>query len=204
MSDFNPTLALQLAAQCEEDDERSTPRPWRAANGKGSACVRADDPKVACAIYLNVRTVEASNKVAVTGLSTGSQVLYSGISVGEVRAHLGALGAVANRPPGYRGGTIESKTNFFASGVGPVLKAVSIPLHVGRTTSVWQTTISNADGSMVAMVREPEAATSRPGAPSANSPTNSSARLPLARWWSAPPRWCASWWTTPWMPAPPR
>ena len=67
---------------------------------------------------------------------------------------LGAVGAVANRPPGYRGGTIESKTNFFAAGVGPGLKAVSIPLHIGRTTSVWQTTISNADGSMVAMVTQ--------------------------------------------------
>ncbi len=67
---------------------------------------------------------------------------------------LGALGAVANRPPGYRGGTIESKTNFFASGVGPVLSAVCMPLHVGRTTSVWQTTISNADGSIVAMVTQ--------------------------------------------------
>ncbi|HYC46995.1 MAG TPA: PaaI family thioesterase [Burkholderiales bacterium] len=67
---------------------------------------------------------------------------------------LGALGAVANRPKGYRGGTIESKTNFFAAGIGPVLSAVSIPLHVGRTTSVWQTTIKNADGSMVAMVTQ--------------------------------------------------
>lgn len=67
---------------------------------------------------------------------------------------LGAVGAVANRPPGYRGGTIESKTNFFAAGVGPVLTAVSIPLHIGRTTSVWQTTISNGDGAMVAMVTQ--------------------------------------------------
>jgi len=67
---------------------------------------------------------------------------------------LGAVGAVAHRPPGYRGGTIESKTNFFSAGVGPVLSAVSIPLHVGRTTSVWQTTISNADGTMVAMVTQ--------------------------------------------------
>ena len=67
---------------------------------------------------------------------------------------LGAVGAVAHRPPGYRGGTIESKTNFFAAGVGPVLTAVSIPLHVGRTTSVWQTTISNPDGAMVAMVTQ--------------------------------------------------
>ena len=67
---------------------------------------------------------------------------------------LGAVGAVANRPPGYRGGTIESKTNFFAAGAGPILKAVSVPLHVGRTTSVWQTTISNSDGKMVAIVTQ--------------------------------------------------
>ncbi len=71
---------------------------------------------------------------------------------------LGALGATANRPPGYRGGTIESKTNFFASGKGPVLSAVCIPLHVGRTTSVWQTTIYNADGSSVALVTQTQIA----------------------------------------------
>ena len=67
---------------------------------------------------------------------------------------LGAVGAVAHRPPGYRGGTIESKTNFFAAGVGPVLTAVSIALHVGRTTSVWQTTVKNDDGRMVAIVTQ--------------------------------------------------
>ena len=67
---------------------------------------------------------------------------------------LGAVGAVAHRPPNHRGGTIESKTNFFAAGTGPVLKAVSIPLHIGRTTSVWQTTIKNPDGRMVAIVTQ--------------------------------------------------
>jgi uncharacterized protein (TIGR00369 family) len=67
---------------------------------------------------------------------------------------LGAAGAVANRPPGYRGGTIESKTNFFAAGTGPVLSGISVPLHIGRTTSVWQTTIKNADGRMVAIVTQ--------------------------------------------------
>jgi 1,4-dihydroxy-2-naphthoyl-CoA hydrolase len=71
---------------------------------------------------------------------------------------LGAVGAVANRPPGYRGGTIESKTNFFAAGVGPLLLAVSVPLHIGRTTSVWQTTIRNVDGAMVAMVTQTQIA----------------------------------------------
>lgn len=71
---------------------------------------------------------------------------------------LGACGAVANRPPGYSGGTIESKTNFFSAGLGPVLKAVSIPLHIGRTTSVWQTTIRNPDGSRVAIVTQTQIA----------------------------------------------
>lgn len=66
----------------------------------------------------------------------------------------GAVGAVANMPPGHRGGTIESKTNFFAAGQGPVLKAVTIPLHIGRTTSVWQTTIKNIDGRVVAIVTQ--------------------------------------------------
>jgi len=67
---------------------------------------------------------------------------------------LGAAGTVANLPASCRTTTLESKTNFFAGGVGPVMKGVSIPLHVGRTTNVWQTTISNADGRIVAIVTQ--------------------------------------------------
>src|SRR3990172_12449199 len=52
---------------------------------------------------------------------------------------LGAAGTVANLKPGYHTGTLESKTNFFAAGVGPVLSAVSIPLPIRRTTIVLQT-----------------------------------------------------------------
>jgi uncharacterized protein (TIGR00369 family) len=67
---------------------------------------------------------------------------------------MGAAGTVANLPPGHRTGTLESKTNFFRAGAGPVLRAVSIPLHIGRTTMVWQTTIRNGDGSMAAIVTQ--------------------------------------------------
>lgn len=67
---------------------------------------------------------------------------------------LGATGTVANLPPGHRTTTLESKTNFFAAGVGPVLKAVSKPLHIGRTTMVWQTTIRNPDERLVAVVTQ--------------------------------------------------
>ena len=66
----------------------------------------------------------------------------------------GATGTVANLPPGHRTTTLESKTNFFAAGVGPVLKAVSKPLHIGRTTMVWQTVVRNPDHALVAVVTQ--------------------------------------------------
>jgi uncharacterized protein (TIGR00369 family) len=67
---------------------------------------------------------------------------------------MGAAGTVANLPEGHRTGTLESKTNFFRAGEGPVMKAISIPLHIGRTTMVWQTTIRNPDGKVAAIVTQ--------------------------------------------------
>jgi uncharacterized protein (TIGR00369 family) len=67
---------------------------------------------------------------------------------------LGALGAAIHRPAGYRGGTLESKTNFFGAGTGAEIEAICVPLHVGRTTSVWQTSLKDAEGRMIAMVTQ--------------------------------------------------
>lgn len=67
---------------------------------------------------------------------------------------LGAIGTLANLPEGYRTTTLESKTNFFAAGEGEKLQAHTVPLHIGRTTMVWQTTVSNMDGSKVAIVTQ--------------------------------------------------
>lgn len=63
MTTFSKETALGLAEVFDVADREMTPGEWRAANGKGSACVRADDPEVACAIYLNVRTVEVDECV---------------------------------------------------------------------------------------------------------------------------------------------
>jgi uncharacterized protein (TIGR00369 family) len=68
---------------------------------------------------------------------------------------VGAAATVANLDPGERTSTLESKTNFFAAGLGPVMKATVDLLHAGRTTMVWQTTIRNSsDGSRVAIVTQ--------------------------------------------------
>lgn len=124
-------------------------------------CAAADSPVMRGGMprALGVRLISVTRKKVVGELPITSMHLNKAGNVngGAMMAFgdvLGAVGAVANRPPGHRGGTIESKTNFFSAGMGPVLSAVSIPLHIGRTTSVWQTTIKNPDGRTVAMVTQ--------------------------------------------------
>src|SRR5262245_49271827 len=68
---------------------------------------------------------------------------------------IGAIGTVANLPAGARTTTIESKTNFMgAAPVNTRIVAESVPLHRGRTTQVWQTTIRSEDGKLVAVVTQ--------------------------------------------------
>ena len=67
---------------------------------------------------------------------------------------IGAAGTIANLEPGQRTVTLESKTNFFSAALPPLLRAVSLPLHIGRRTMVWQTTITNADGTRAAMITQ--------------------------------------------------
>ena len=68
---------------------------------------------------------------------------------------LGAVGTSANLPAGAGTTTIESKTNFFRGGVeGTVVRGECRPLHRGRRTQVWQTTILNAEGKLVAQVTQ--------------------------------------------------
>ena len=79
---------------------------------------------------------------------------------------MGAVGTVANLPAGHLTTTLESKTNFFVAGAGPIITGVSKPLHVGRSTNVWQTTLKNADGRVVAVVTQTQMLLApRPAAP---------------------------------------
>jgi 1,4-dihydroxy-2-naphthoyl-CoA hydrolase len=83
---------------------------------------------------------------------------------------MGAVGTITNLPAGFLTTTLESKTNFFAAGAGPMMHAVSKPLHVGRSTNVWQTRITNADGRLVAVVTQTQMVLHpRPAAPSGHA-----------------------------------
>lgn len=68
---------------------------------------------------------------------------------------LGAYGTFLNLPEGHSTTTIESKTNFFSSGVeGRKIIGTTTPIHRGRSTMVWQTRVEREDGKLVAIVTQ--------------------------------------------------
>jgi uncharacterized protein (TIGR00369 family) len=68
---------------------------------------------------------------------------------------LGAIGAWLNLPDGALTTTIESKTNFIgAAKEGSTVIAESLPFHIGKRSSVWQTKIMREDGKLVAVVTQ--------------------------------------------------
>jgi 1,4-dihydroxy-2-naphthoyl-CoA hydrolase len=65
------------------------------------------------------------------------------------------VGAVLNLRPGDGTTTIESKTNFLGSApIGSVVTAESLPVHVGRRSSVWQTRVTNDAGKLLALITQ--------------------------------------------------
>jgi len=85
--------------------------------------------------------------------SNGSDRVHGG-AIMSLADTLGAIGTVLNLPRGFATTTIESKTNFLAAGRGAELVGESLPLHIGRNTMVWQTTIRDGESRRVAVVTQ--------------------------------------------------
>jgi len=87
-------------------------------------------------------------------LCTTNSVLHGG-AVMAVADTIGAVATVLNLPPGANTTTIESKTNFVAAlKVGETARAECSPVHIGRTTMVWQTRILRPNGKLAAIVTQ--------------------------------------------------
>ncbi len=151
------------AAVAKAPAREAAPRPVRAAkappfrkNGiEGVQLIMGGQP----ARRLGVEFVSATPTRVVARLPVRPALMNRGqrVNGGVLMAFadlLGAAGTVMNLQPGWQTTTLESKTNFFAAGQPPVLLAESTPLHVGRSTNVWQTRITNEDGRLVAMVTQ--------------------------------------------------
>jgi len=83
----------------------------------------------------------------------GNGIMHGG-AVMAFADGLGGMGAGLNVPHGSRTTTLESKTNFFRPCLPGRVTAVSVPVHLGRRTMVWQTSIHGPDGKLVALVTQ--------------------------------------------------
>jgi 1,4-dihydroxy-2-naphthoyl-CoA hydrolase len=87
-------------------------------------------------------------------LCTRPAILHGG-AVMAFADTLGATGTILNLPEGAGTATLESKTNFIAGApAGTRILGEATPIHRGRTTQVWQTRVTTAEGRLVALVTQ--------------------------------------------------
>ncbi|MFZ2652189.1 MAG: PaaI family thioesterase [Burkholderiaceae bacterium] len=87
-------------------------------------------------------------------LCTAGDTLHGGAFMAFADT-LGAVGTFMNLPPGRRTTTLNSSTQFIAGArAGSTVTGESIPLHRGKTTSVWQTRITSEEGRLCAVVTQ--------------------------------------------------
>ncbi|MBS0429891.1 MAG: PaaI family thioesterase [Proteobacteria bacterium] len=87
-------------------------------------------------------------------LCTSGGILHGGAYMAFADT-LGAVGTVVNLGAGQRTTTTDSSTKFIAGAkVGTRVRGESVALHRGRTTHVWQTSVTNAEGRLCAVVTQ--------------------------------------------------
>lgn len=87
-------------------------------------------------------------------LCTAGGILHGGAYMAFADA-LGAVGTVLNLPEGRSTTTTDSSTKFIAGAKeGTMVRGESVALHRGRTTMVWQTSITNEAGKLCAVVTQ--------------------------------------------------
>ena len=87
-------------------------------------------------------------------LCTPGDILHGGAYMAFADT-LGAVGTVINLPAGKRTTTTDSSTKFIAGAkLGTTVTGTCVALHRGRSTMVWQTTITNEQGKLCAVVTQ--------------------------------------------------
>jgi uncharacterized protein (TIGR00369 family) len=94
-------------------------------------------------------------------LCTTFGMLHGGVIMAMADS-VGAVCAFLNLPAGATTSTIESKTNFFRGVREGVVHSTTRPLHVGRTTIVVQTDLTDDRGKRVAQVTQTQAVLAPP------------------------------------------
>jgi len=118
--------------------------------------------------HLGMRFVEtgADRVVAELEISDSLRTIGGALHGGTLMAladTVGGTAAVLNLPPGASTATIESKTNFFGAGRSGLVRAECTPLHRGRSTTVWQTRVTDASGRLLSLTIQTQAVLNKHG-----------------------------------------
>jgi len=109
---------------------------------------------------MGVRIVEATPERVVAelvvrpDLCTVGSILHGGAYMAFADT-LGAVGTILNMPQGKRTTTTDSSTKLMGvARLNTTVVGESLPLHRGKTTMVWQTTVKSAEGKLCAVVTQ--------------------------------------------------
>jgi 1,4-dihydroxy-2-naphthoyl-CoA hydrolase len=122
-------------------DERTGPEAVRRLNGPSAW---GQFPSMIGLEVLEVERDLVRGRLETTDrLIAGTGYLWAPVVIGLADA-LCAAGTGANIPDGATFTTIELKTNFLGSArPGEVVVGEARPAHIGRTTHVWDVTVTN-------------------------------------------------------------
>lgn len=131
--------------------------PMSSDHDRIAAIAQAQPP---FAVTLGLRVIHATPdrveaELPVTeALANRNNTLHGGAFM-ALADNLGGTATFLNLKDGEGTSTIESKTNFFRPvAIGDTARAVTVPLHKGRSTMVWQTTITTGEGKLAAIVTQ--------------------------------------------------
>ena len=79
-------------------------------------------------------------------------LLHGGVSV-VLAETLGSCGAAFSSPPGYRAVGLDINANHLKSATSGWVTGVARPVHIGRTTKVWQIDLRNDAGELTCVSR---------------------------------------------------
>lgn len=79
-------------------------------------------------------------------------LLHGGVSV-VLAETLGSCGAMYASPEGYRAVGLDINANHLKGATSGWVTGITRPIHIGRTTSVWQIDMTNDAGEMTCVSR---------------------------------------------------
>ncbi len=79
-------------------------------------------------------------------------LLHGGVSV-VLAETLGSCGAVSAAPPDHRAVGLDINANHLRSATAGWVTGVARPVHIGRTTQVWQIDLTNDAGELTCVSR---------------------------------------------------